>query len=39
MAWMNYGPSGDEGEHYGLELNQLEIGEDAIIDVGRGKMG
>ena len=31
MAWMNYGPSGDEGEHYGLELNQLEIGEGAII--------
>ena len=35
MAWMNYGPSGDEGEHYGLELNQLEIGEDTFIDARR----
>jgi hypothetical protein len=36
---MNYGPSGGEGEHYGLELNQLEIGEGAIIDVSRRQMG
>ena len=39
MAWMNYGPSGDEGEHYGLEPNQLEIGDGAIIDIGRRQMG